>query len=81
MGDLPAVTGPQLIALLSNDGWTQHGQRTHGVAMVKSGSNPTIIPTKNKPLPDGTLGAILGPRQTGLGKAGLRALIDKHGLK
>ncbi|MDO9334360.1 MAG: hypothetical protein Q7T57_07570 [Dehalococcoidales bacterium] len=40
----------------------------------------TIIPTSNASLPHGTLGAILGVKQTKLGKDGLLGLLNKHGL-
>ena len=79
MGDLPAITGPQLLRLFLLDGWTEHHRTTHGVSVQRPGHNPTIIPLKNKPLPDGTLGAILGVKQSGMGKQRLRALIKEHG--
>jgi hypothetical protein len=41
----------------------------------------TVIPDKRGPLPAGTLAAILGPRQSGLGRDGLLAMIQRHGLK
>jgi hypothetical protein len=40
----------------------------------------TIIPTSRASLPRGTLGAILGAKQTQLGKDGLLALLNKYGL-
>jgi hypothetical protein len=38
----------------------------------------TLVPDKRTPLPDGTLAAILGPKQTGIGRAGMAALIERH---
>lgn len=40
----------------------------------------TTIQKKRGVIPDGTLGNILGPKQTGLGRDGLLDLIAKHGL-
>jgi len=80
VGEIPAVTGKQLIRLLQKDGWVEKGRSTHGIALQKPGHYPTVVPDKKKPIPDGTLGAILGPRQTGIGKKGLAALIEKYGL-
>lgn len=79
MGKLPTVTGKQLIGILLKDGWTKKGHRRHGVALVK-GRLRTVVQNISRPLKSGTLMAILGPRQTRLGKAGLQRLIDKHGL-
>lgn len=81
--NIPAITGPQLAMLLIQDGWQagrlgRHGQlyskRVAGILLT------TTVPTKRAPIPQGTLGAILGPKQTRLGKQGLRDLIDKHGM-
>ena len=79
-GGIPALTGPQLSRLLvQKDGWTVEETGTHGRVHVKRTSDGTIrttvIPIKNRPLPKGTLAAILGPKETGLGKAGLRRLL------
>ena len=38
----------------------------------------TVVPNKSSDLPNGTLAAILGGRQTGLGRNGLQALIDQR---
>jgi len=64
----------------------------HGVAYAKTFSRDeasetrvTIIPTKkhrgSRPIPQGTLRAILGPRQTQIGVSGLLNLIELHGLR
>jgi predicted RNA binding protein YcfA (HicA-like mRNA interferase family) len=83
-GPIPAITGKQLITLLEKDGWRNHGKANHGISMSKNVDGRfkvTVIPTKkNRSLPDGTLGNILGVKQTGLGKKGLRDLKDKYGL-
>jgi hypothetical protein len=58
--------------------------RTHGIALRKrfaERTRVTIVPNKRSSLPDGTLGDILGARQTGIGRAGLLALIERYGLK
>ena len=85
-GQLPAVTGRQLMRLLRLDGWQRGGQRTHGVAFRKYDpaagyTRVTVVPNKRRPLHANTLGQILGPHQTDIGRQGLAALIAKHGLK
>ena len=84
MPDIPPVTGKQLIRLLKADGWEEREQRArHGVCLKKrfpDRTRITIVPDKQEPIPDGTLGAILGLKQTGLTKAGLRRLIRQHKL-
>ena len=81
---LPASTGRQLIRLLKLDGWEEgrrvnHGRSLHTV--VPDGSaRVTIVPDKRSPLPTGTLAAILGPKQTGLGRDGLSTLVREHGI-
>ena len=39
----------------------------------------TVIPDKSDDLPKTTLGAILSVKQTGLGSAGLKKLVDRYG--
>lgn len=56
-----------------------HGRSFHkafpdGVVRV------TIVPDKRSPLPIGTLATILGVKQTGIGRDGLAALIQQHGI-
>ena len=41
----------------------------------------TIIPDKRSSLPPGTLAAILGPKQSGLGREGLAEMIERHGSR
>jgi predicted RNA binding protein YcfA (HicA-like mRNA interferase family) len=77
-GGLPAVDGSRLISLLEKDGWQIDRQSTHGITLKKSVGGElriTTIPTKSRSLPPGTLAAIPGPRQTGLGRAGLLRLL------
>ena len=69
--------------LLDQDGWTNGGRRTHGVLYYRRfpgelRPRSTIIPDKSSPLPQSTLGLILGVKQTGLGRTGLQDLIDKY---
>ncbi|MBI2941955.1 MAG: type II toxin-antitoxin system HicA family toxin [Chloroflexi bacterium] len=82
---LPAITGKQLIRLFRLDGWVEGGRRTHGVFFSKPGPDGhlriTIIPDKRSPLPAGTLAAILGPKQSDIGRDGLGEMIRRHGLK
>ncbi len=67
--------------LLERDGWTRGRRANHGIFFYKQfhGENrprTTVIPDKSEVLPNGTLGAILGPKQTGIGRVGLQGLID-----
>ena len=79
-----AVTGRELIRWLELDGWTNDGYRTHGVFLWKRFpgeqlSRSTVVPNRTSTLPKGTLGQILGPKQTGLGSQGLQRLIEEFG--
>ena len=78
------ISGKALAQLLRLDGWTEGRRTTHGIAFYKHFPGEhlprmTIIPDKTDDLPSGTLGAILGVRQTGLGSAGLEGLLNKYG--
>lgn len=80
---LPAITGNQLIKLLKQDGWVYQRDANHGAAYskkIKGRNIVAIIPIKNDSLPNKTLGAILNVKQTGIGRKGLVALIEKYGL-
>ncbi len=73
------------MALLERDGWERRGRRTHGVFFSRHFPGEriprtTVIPDKSDDLPAGTLGAILGVKQTGIGRGGLQDLIEKYGL-
>ncbi len=79
-------SGKQLIKLLRKAGWTEGGRRTHGIFFSRrfpgeAIPRSTVVPDKSEPLADTTLGAILGVRQTGLGRSGLRDLIERFGLE
>jgi len=84
VSDIPAISGNQLIALLQKDGWTLAGQRTHGVALKKADDSGRVrvalIKPTSKSLPEQTLGGILSVKQSGIGRKGLRELIEKYGL-
>ena len=72
------------MALLERDGWVGGGRRTHGVFYSKlfpgeQFPRSTVIPDKSDDLPSGTLGGILGIKQTGIGRRGIQDLIDKYG--
>ena len=75
------ITGKQLIALLQKDGWTIQRRARHGLSLSKyiDGKNRvTIVPYTRASLPAGTLSAILGDKQTGIGRNELLELIDKY---
>lgn len=79
---LPAVSGRQLIRLLKKDGWQEGRQATHGKSLTKrfgDRTRVTVVPTKRSSLPEGTLNAILGDKQTGIGKNGLLNLLKRFG--
>ena len=78
---IPALTGLELIKLLKKDGWIEHRHTTHGIALVKrfkEGTRVTIVPKTKANLPVGTLMAILGEKQTGLGKKGMLGLLNRY---
>ena len=80
--NLPAISGPELLKLLQKDGWVVQRQTRHGESLVKTDEkgrkSVTVIPTKGRSLPKGTLGAILGPKQTNIGREGLLKLIERY---
>jgi predicted RNA binding protein YcfA (HicA-like mRNA interferase family) len=84
-GQLPAITGKQLIRLLEQDGWIRGRKSLHGITFRKPHpdgvTHVTTVPDKRSPLPDGTLNAILGPKQTGIGRDRLGEMIQRHGLR
>ena len=85
MKNLPAITGFQLIRLLELDGWNRGKRGTHGQTLRKfvRGQRRTLVTVVSRSrasLPSGTLGGILSVKQTQLGRKGLAALIEKHGL-
>ena len=78
-GGLPAITGVELASLLEKDGWKRGRSSRHGVALHKRFSpddvRTTIVPNRTKSLAPGALSAILGSKQTGLGRRGLQRLL------
>ena len=83
MADIPALRGRQLLRLLLADGWQVVREAPHGKWLKKkfrNGTRFTTVKDDRAVIPDGTLNQILSLKQTGLGKRGLRRLIDKHGL-
>ena len=77
------ISGRELMRLLEQDGWTRGGRRTHGVFFYRPfpasvSPAPRVIPDKSQDLPPTTLGAILSVKQTGLGRDGLRDLIERY---
>ena len=78
---IPALNGFELIKLLKKDGWVEHRKTTHGIALKKrvcDRTRVTIVPKTRATLPTGTLMAILGEKQTGLGRLGLLQLLCKY---
>ena len=79
------VTGFQLIRLLEKDGWVskhkaRHGQLMHKWFPEEGRARVTVVPRTRAVLPTGTLAAILGEKQTGLGAQGLVRLITQWGV-
>jgi predicted RNA binding protein YcfA (HicA-like mRNA interferase family) len=77
-----SISGKKLINLAVKDGWVVKRRARHGVAMAKKYTDRTrvtVIPYTRAPLDEGTLSAILGPKQMGIGKRGLTELIEKYG--
>jgi len=75
--DLPAISPTELIKILEKNGWKSGRRTNHGISMTKfvEGRNlVTIIPTKDKSMPAGTLSAILGSKQTQIGREGFLKL-------
>jgi predicted RNA binding protein YcfA (HicA-like mRNA interferase family) len=80
---LPRIRGKQLIKLAVKDGWVIKHRATHGVALAKKYTDRTrvtVIPDTRAELDEGTLAAIIGPKQMGIGKQGLLELIAKYSL-
>ena len=72
-----AISGKQLIRLLSRAGWDKRRKSRHGFLLEK-GARKVVIPNKKRSLTQSTLGAIL--KEAGLDRDSLRSLIEKHGL-
>jgi hypothetical protein len=69
--------------LLKKDSW-EYGRKTnHGRAMTKKIGDRTLVTVireTNESIPNGTLSAILGDKQTKIGHDGLLKLINKYGI-
>ena len=81
---MATIPGRELIRLLVEDGWGKERRDRHGWKLTKwddhiNAWRRTTVSDTAKDLPTGTLAAILGPEQTGLGSAGLRRL--RHNRK
>ena len=80
---IPAITGKKLIKLFKKDRWQIKNKRGDHISMFKdfgSRKRITTIKNTNESILIGTLMAILGRKQTNLGKRGLDRLINKYGL-
>lgn len=80
---LPAISGNQLIKLLKKDGWEESGHNNHVVKLRKKfpdRTRCTVIQPIDDSLRPGTLSAILGVKQTDIGRDGLEKLIEVHGV-
>lgn len=82
---LPRITGDQLIRLLERDGFVFHRQRGSHISLRKpipdGRTLVAVVPATRQLLPTGTLMAILGPKQTNLGRDYLIELIEEYGLR
>ena len=81
--DLPAITGKQLIRLFKKDGFISGRRAKHERTMIKHIEcriRLTFIPDTRASLDRGTLMAILGPKQTTLGRKALLKLIEKYAI-
>ena len=81
---LPAITGRQLVRLLKLDGWVEVRNAQHGVWLSKqtrSGQLFTTVKNTREAIPTRVLGQFLGPKQTGLTRAGLGRLVQRHGTR
>ena len=83
--DIPAITGKELIRLFKKGGFKNGRNSKHGRTMTKHiitcRTRVTFIPETRASLDRGTLMAILGPKQTKLGRRGLLELIAEYGIK
>lgn len=77
-----SISGKKLINLAVKGGWVIKRRARHGVALAKKygdRTRVTVVPDTRAPLDEGTLAAIIGPKQMGIGKKGLAGLIEKYG--
>ena len=83
MADIPTLKGRELYRLLIADGWKFHRRVQHGVFLIKrfgDRTRTTTVKDTGRDIPSKTLAAILGQKQTGLGRDGLLRLIERRGL-
>ena len=76
-----SISGKKLVKLAVKDGWVVGRRTRHGRSLTKKFSDRTrvtVVPYTRAPLDEGTLAAILGPKQMGIGKKGLAELIEKY---
>ncbi len=81
MPKVPVLSGKQLIVLLLFDGWREQRRTRHGISLVKTFNDETrvtVVPDTRADLPDGTLGNILGVKQTRIGKKGLVNILNRY---
>lgn len=81
--ELPSISGRELIRLLEQDGWENKRHANHGKSLAKyfpraKKTKVTVVPYSTRDLPQGTLSAILGTKQTGLLRRGLLRLIELY---
>ena len=84
MPDPPALTGKQLIRLLVADGWEIVRNAPHGAWLRKRFPHETRFATvkdTRAQVPPTYLAIVLSAKVTGIGRQGLLALIEKHGLR
>jgi predicted RNA binding protein YcfA (HicA-like mRNA interferase family) len=81
---IPALNGKQPIKLIDKDGLIEHHRlkTKHGKCLKKHFPaegrwRVTVIPYKDSSLPIGTLFAILGPKQTNIGRRGLLDILNR----
>jgi predicted RNA binding protein YcfA (HicA-like mRNA interferase family) len=76
-----SISGKKLISMAVKDGWEIKRRARHGVALAKKygdRTRVTVIPDTRADLDKGTLSAILGLKQMGISKKGLKELIEKY---
>jgi ABC-type nitrate/sulfonate/bicarbonate transport system ATPase subunit len=63
------------------DGWSVKRRANHGLFLTRRFGETvrvTVVKDTTASIPTGTLSAILGPRQTGLGRSGLARLLERR---
>ena len=78
MPPVKAISGKELIRYLLRDGWVVERDAQHGL-FLRKGHRTTVIRNTSESLRPGTLSAIIGDDQTGLGREGLEDLIRRRG--